>query len=54
MATTKEIEIVKCPDCLGDGYFCIDYHDPSDFYGHGQREEQCETCEGIGEIEKEL
>ena len=34
----KEIE---CGLCYGTGSITIDYHDPADPYGHGQREEIC-------------
>lgn len=34
----KEIE---CGFCYGTGTITIDYHDPGDSHGHGQREEIC-------------
>ena len=41
-------KVIVCKDCLGDGYYTVDYHDPSNDYGHGQRVEQCEACQGTG------
>jgi DnaJ-class molecular chaperone len=43
-----------CPECLGDGYF-IRLEGPGREAGYGyepfERREDCERCEGAGEIE---
>lgn len=35
----------QCEICGGTGVVVQDYHDPSDHYGHGQRELPCECTE---------
>lgn len=31
-----------CPSCFGEGFVVVDYHNPSNAYGHGQYETKCE------------
>ena len=43
--------IVTCENCDGEGVVTEDFHDPSNHYGHGERQLVCGECEGEGEID---
>ena len=48
---------MECPDCDGDGHVEVEYAVPHNFnrdVGYlDTRMEDCETCSGYGEIERE-
>ena len=57
VVSLQESAMVSCPDCDGDGVVAVEVpmpHSPSRDVGYlDTRMEDCETCSGYGEIERE-
>ena len=57
MEDLQESAMMPCPDCDGDGRVEVEYAVPHNFnrdVGYlDTRMEDCETCSGYGEIERE-
>jgi|GEM_PF-1584415 len=57
MEDLLESAMVECPQCNGDGECEVDYHMPHnsgrDIGEIETRTEQCDMCDGLGEIERE-
>lgn len=57
MEDLRESAMTSCPDCDGDGHVEVEYAVPHNFnrdVGYlDTRMEECETCSGYGEIERE-
>jgi hypothetical protein len=57
VVSLQESAMMPCPDCDGDGRVEVEYAVPHNFnrdVGYlDTRMEDCETCSGYGEIERE-